>query len=277
VGEGFEVAGTREPILSFDVTSPAWTDDRTALHDGTSGGMHPVDIASRERAIGELQRHNMTRNATILEVGCSTGHFLARARATCGGSLIIGADHVAGPLRTLAGRTPKQPLLQFDLTRCPLPDACIDAVVALNVLEHIKDDAAAAREMARVLKPNGIAVVEVPASPRLYDVHDRLLMHERRYSMKGAKSLLVQAGFAIERASHLGFFLFPAFAAVKLRNKRHLDAPTPVQRKLVEDGIRNTRSSVVVDKLMKLETWGARVVRYPFGVRCVLTAVKRPR
>jgi SAM-dependent methyltransferase len=274
VGEGFEVAGTRQPILSFDVSSPRWTGDLTSLPQASSA-THPVDVAARERAVGELRRHHMTRNATILDVGCSSGYLLDLARKTCGGSLIIGADHLAAPLRALAERTPKQPLLQFDVTRCPLQDACIDAVVALNVLEHIKDDARGAREIFRVLKPGGVAIIELPAGPLLYDVHDQVLMHERRYSMRGAKDLLTRAGFTIERASHVGFFLFPAFAALKLRNKRHMGSPAAVQRDLVARMNHETGRSVLVDRVMKLETWGSRLVRYPFGAQCVLTAVKR--
>ncbi len=51
---------------------------------------------------------------------------------------------------------------QMDLTALQLPDADRDLVIAYHVLEHIPDDRAAMREIARVLRPDGVAIIEVP-------------------------------------------------------------------------------------------------------------------
>lgn len=48
------------------------------------------------------------------------------------------------------------------LTDIPLRDDCVDLMVCYHVLEHIPDDRAAMREMARVLSPGGLALVQVP-------------------------------------------------------------------------------------------------------------------
>ena len=48
------------------------------------------------------------------------------------------------------------------LTRLPLRDGSVDLVVCYHVLEHVPDDSAAMREIARVLSPRGIALIEVP-------------------------------------------------------------------------------------------------------------------
>ena len=48
------------------------------------------------------------------------------------------------------------------LTRLPLRDASVDLLVCYHVLEHVPDDSAAMREVARVLSPRGIALLEVP-------------------------------------------------------------------------------------------------------------------
>ena len=48
------------------------------------------------------------------------------------------------------------------LTAVPLGDASVDLLVCYHVLEHVPDDCAAMREIARVLSPRGVALVEVP-------------------------------------------------------------------------------------------------------------------
>jgi SAM-dependent methyltransferase len=53
---------------------------------------------------------------------------------------------------------------RMDLTALELPDEDRDLVIAYHVLEHIPDDQAAMREIRRVLKPGGIALLEVPVS-----------------------------------------------------------------------------------------------------------------
>ena len=48
------------------------------------------------------------------------------------------------------------------LTKLPLRDGSVDLLVCYHVLEHVPDDCAAMREIARVLSPRGIALLEVP-------------------------------------------------------------------------------------------------------------------
>lgn len=51
---------------------------------------------------------------------------------------------------------------KVDLTALPFADGSYDLVYASHVLEHIRDDAAALREIRRVLRPGGLAVLPVP-------------------------------------------------------------------------------------------------------------------
>ena len=51
---------------------------------------------------------------------------------------------------------------KVDITRVPLPDGSYDVVIANHVLEHIPDDRQAMRELFRLLKPGGIALLSVP-------------------------------------------------------------------------------------------------------------------
>jgi SAM-dependent methyltransferase len=52
--------------------------------------------------------------------------------------------------------------LRLDVTALELPDASFDAVLCSHVLEHVVDDAAAMRELARVTAPGGWCLVMVP-------------------------------------------------------------------------------------------------------------------
>jgi SAM-dependent methyltransferase len=52
--------------------------------------------------------------------------------------------------------------LQLDLQALDLPDAGYDVVLCVHVLEHVPDDAAAMRELRRILRPGGWGIVQVP-------------------------------------------------------------------------------------------------------------------
>lgn len=55
-------------------------------------------------------------------------------------------------------------MLHADLTRLPYRDEEFDALICNNVLEHVPDDQAAMRELARVLKPGGWVIIQAPVS-----------------------------------------------------------------------------------------------------------------
>lgn len=76
-------------------------------------------------------------------------------------------------------------------------DATCDSVVMVNVLEHIEDDAAAIRELHRVLKPGGHLLLFVPALGFLFSDLDRLHGHYRRYHLRPVVDLLERNGFQI--------------------------------------------------------------------------------
>jgi SAM-dependent methyltransferase len=184
---------------------------------------------------------------------------------------IVGADYVRGPLESLAGTMAGVPLLQFDLTTCPLPDCSVDAVVLLNVLEHIERDEAALFHVARILKPGGIAVIEVPAGPELYDVYDKLLFHYRRYNMQELLEKVARSGLKILEKSHLGFFLYPAFWAAKVRGRRYLSASDEVQKQVVSRSISTVRSQPLMHGVMEFEARLRHWLSYPTGIRCLVT------
>jgi SAM-dependent methyltransferase len=276
-GRGFRVGDETYGVLDYEAGDSGWSEGLTLFHEEIAGeGTHPIDVASRRRARAALKRHVRAPadDAVLLEAGCSSGFLLRELAADWPRSLVIGSDYIRGPLERLADTFPDVPLLRFDLVKCPLPSDSVDAVVMLNVLEHIEDDAAALAQVKRVLRPGGTAVIEVPAGPQLFDVYDRYLQHFRRYRLAELCRLVERAGLRVVERSHLGFLVYPVFAMVKRRNQRWLDAPDPVQRDVVSRSISGSGRGPFLRWATAIEERFAARISYPFGVRCVVTAVK---
>jgi len=69
-----------------------------------------------------------------------------------------------------------------------------DAIVAINVIEHVQDDVGAVRTLASLLKPNGYLLAYVPACAFAFGTLDEALGHFRRYSDESFAELLRAAG-----------------------------------------------------------------------------------
>ncbi len=267
-GHCFNWGNQTSRVLAYDAEVSHWSDYLTSLHEIEAGANHPIDRASRRLAVSSMQRLTVAA-PIILDAGCSSGFVLEDLRQTLPHARLIGADYLRGPLEGLAQRMPHVPILQFDLRRCPLPDACLDGVTSLNVLEHIDDHQTALAEIHRILRPGGLAHIEVPAGPALYDIYDEHLMHHRRYQLAELVSLARQTGFVVEKASHLGCFIYPAFYWVKRRNRRKITLPAEEKTRLVVAQIRATRTNPLLAILLGLETAVGRHLSYPWGIRCV--------
>jgi len=70
---------------------------------------------------------------------------------------------------------------------------CFDAILYLDVLEHITNDSAELRRSVTHLRPGGVLIILTPAHPWLYSEFDRAIGHERRYT-KGTMIKTVPAG-----------------------------------------------------------------------------------
>jgi hypothetical protein len=84
------------------------------------------------------------------------------------------------------------------------------------------------------------------------------------------------AGFILQDASHLGFFVYPAFRFMKLRNKRKM-YQTKVQtqdsvKRLIRMG--GPVMSNALSFMMRIELELGRRIRYPKGIRCIITLKK---
>ncbi|MFQ5745608.1 MAG: class I SAM-dependent methyltransferase [Gemmatimonadota bacterium] len=141
------------------------------------------------------------RPARVADLGCGTGIVLAELPAPAVG---VGFD-LSPEALALSARRGLSRLACATCDAIPAADASFDAVLLLDVIEHLPDDETALREACRVLRPDGLCIVTVPAHPFLWGPHDEVHHHYRRYRKRGLADMLVRSGFEIVK-------LTPAFA-----------------------------------------------------------------
>ncbi|MCX5848683.1 MAG: class I SAM-dependent methyltransferase [Deltaproteobacteria bacterium] len=264
-------------VLVYSTNSIGWDDELTELHEVEAGdGLHPIDIASRNTAVEALRRYGFPFDGSLLEIGCSSGFLLHDLRRAFPHAELVGADIVVKPLERLGESLPGVPLVQMDLLQCPLKERQFDAVVALNVLEHIEDDKKALEKMARLLKTGGILVLEVPQGPHLYDYFDAHLRHFRRYRKKELLTKISATGLELQEVNSLGFVAYLPFFIVKKLNRLRFGQSGEKSfkiEKMVREEINTTSKSIILEWFFSLEKALAGKFAFPFGIRC--TAVAR--
>jgi SAM-dependent methyltransferase len=124
----------------------------------------------------------------VLEVGAGLG---ATTRRLCDGSqrswLCLEPDRaMAGRLAeiVLRGGLPPCCRARAGTVRDLPAEARFDAILYIDVLEHIEDDAAELAAAARLLAPEGVLIVLAPAHGWLYSPFDRAIGHHRRYTRR---------------------------------------------------------------------------------------------
>lgn len=89
---------------------------------------------------------------------------------------------------------------------CPndrVSEGAFDAIVCLNVLEHITDDGDVLIRCNKLLKPGGKMIVLVPALSCLYGEMDRAMGHIRRYSKKSLGFRFQEAGLKVVASRYM--------------------------------------------------------------------------
>jgi glycosyltransferase involved in cell wall biosynthesis len=197
--------------------------------------------------------------ARVLEVGSGIGNIsghLGRRELLVATDI---ADHYLDLLRRRFEGNSRVRVLRYNLeegARADLRAFGFDTIVCLNVLEHVRDDAAALRGLSGLLVPGGRLLLLVPAHPALYSSLDRNLSHYRRYSRGEMIGLLERQGFIVEKASH---FNLPGALGWWLNGR-------VLRRKILPGG--QLRVFNLITPLLRLESW----LHLPLGLSLIVTA-----
>ena len=119
--------------------------------------------AEARRNLARLDRHR--QGGLLLDIGCSTGLFLAKARAA--GWQVRGNEYSADSAQ-VARSTHGLDVVSGALQANSFPAASFDVVTLWDVLEHVPDPQATLRLARGLLKPGGLLVVKTPNVDGVY-------------------------------------------------------------------------------------------------------------
>ncbi len=154
------------------------------------------------------------RDLRLVDCGCGTGNNLSLLKPygrTFGFDLTREGAHRA--LRAA------RPVVQADIERIPYTADSFDIATSFDVVQSVPDDRAALREIARILKPGGYAVLNVSALELLRADHAEVWQELRRYTPASAGRLIGDSGLQVVRISFVFASLFPIMLSVRMWQK----------------------------------------------------------
>ena len=117
-----------------------------------------------------------------------------------------------------------------------------DYIFALDVIEHVEDDATALKTLLSLLKPGGSLILTVPALMKLWSYNDELNHHFRRYEKDELVTKVTQAGFKITKCSFYDSYLYvPAYITRSVKNRLNIR----------KSDVKETTNDSILNKILK--------------------------
>ncbi len=173
---------------------------------------------ARREILEDLIRRTIRppKDAQILEIGCGTGHNLEML----GSFGHVDAIELDDEFRAIAEKRLGRTIASARLPELAgIPDRHYDLIAALDVIEHIDEDAEAIAAIAGKLKPGGKFIMTVPAHPWMWSAHDVVNHHKRRYSKASLRSLIEGSPLRLEKVGYFNSLLFPVAVAERVASK----------------------------------------------------------
>jgi 2-polyprenyl-3-methyl-5-hydroxy-6-metoxy-1,4-benzoquinol methylase len=143
-----------------------------------------------------------------------------------------------------------------------------DTAIFVHVLEHIEQDHEALNKVHELLLPNGKVLIEVPALPFLFSVHDEMLGHYRRYNKKTIRELVDLDKYIIKDLWYqdiigmLGSLYFFKIKSTRLASTAGLE--------LVKN-----QGNVYDRYVIPFESFIEKLVRFPVGLSLTMVLQKK--
>jgi SAM-dependent methyltransferase len=166
----------------------------------TNPHRHPWELSRRDLARRLLASRGPCRN--VADVGAGDRFFVASLREIVSGE-IYAVDVHYQEIGMVDG-------IHTARDVADLPDASLDCVVMMDVLEHVEDEGTILRDVRRKLKHDGTVLVTVPAFQHLFSAHDTYLKHFRRYHRQQLRDVLERHGLRVEESFYFWATLFVA-------------------------------------------------------------------
>ena len=210
----------------------------------------------------------LSLDARLLDVGCGTGATIAALGQGFGTA--IGTDLDEYALLHARGNNAPSGVLGARAEALPFPDATFDALVSLDVVEHVDDDVAALREYHRVLKPGAPLVLTVPAYMWAWSEHDVTLGHRRRYRHRTIDRAVRAAGLDVTRVTYFHSWLVPIALVLRRTPARRL-----VRKPAEEASYVGPRTNRMLGRVSQGERSVLRRTDLPFGLSLMVVG-RRP-
>jgi SAM-dependent methyltransferase len=160
----------------------------------------------------------------VVEVGAGIGQITEPLLRLSGVKRVIPVEPDPDFCAQHRSKFPGHELIQGTAKDLP-PGLDWDAVLSVNVLEHIGDHEAELKLYASLLrKRHGYLCLFVPARPEIYSPIDKDFGHFRRYRRRELQSLLQKAGFEVTRLCYFNFIgYFAWWLNFCILKKRHFE------------------------------------------------------
>jgi len=162
--------------------------------------------------VRRLVKKNNSTSIKILNIGVATGYTSVLLQEF---GEVDSIEYDKDCYDFVVNNVPEIKVTNGSILELPYNEGSFDLVCAFDVIEHVKDDELAVKEMKRVAKQDGFVFVTVPAYMFLWTNHDEINIHERRYSRKYLKYRFRPDG-NIEYSSYFNTILFPLIASYRL-------------------------------------------------------------